>query len=237
MYLQYFKKSIGDEANFFPADDPDIFSRLILSFCVCITRHSQRAQNNKFTIYLQYLKVNIKDEVDFLPADKSWRLFQSDTIILGVCGQTCPNYPNNKFDVSLQYNIEMKLIFLNVYKHEGLLQIDTMILMWRFKYSQSSQISKCAMSLQYLKKEVRDEVDFLHADKHHNFSILVLQFLMEVARHAQNTQNTKLLIFMQFIKRTVSELLLSCKAFRYFTGVQSCSLLLGWLRSKMGAAF
>ena len=25
------------------------------------------------------------------------------------------------------------------------------------------------MSLQYLKKEVRDEVDFLHADKHQSF--------------------------------------------------------------------
>ena len=30
------------------------------------------------------------------------------------------------------------------------------------KYSQSYQNSKFAMSLQYLKKELRDEVDFLH---------------------------------------------------------------------------
>ena len=37
------------------------------------------------------------------------------------------------------------------------------------KHSQSSQNSKFAMSLQYLKKEVRDEVDFLHADKHQRF--------------------------------------------------------------------
>ena len=28
----------------------------------------------------------------FLPADKCWRFFQIDTIILGVCGQACPNY-------------------------------------------------------------------------------------------------------------------------------------------------
>ena len=33
------------------------------------------------------------------------------------------------------------------------------------KHSQNSQNSKFAMSLQYLIKEVRDEVDFLHADK------------------------------------------------------------------------
>ena len=47
-------------------------------------------------------------------------------------------------------------------KHESLIEIDTMILMGIIKYSQSSQNSKFAMSLQYLKKEVRDEVDFLH---------------------------------------------------------------------------
>ena len=32
--------------------------------------------------------------------------------------------------------------------------------------SQTFQISKFAISLQYLKKEVRDKVDFFHADKH-----------------------------------------------------------------------
>ena len=51
------------------------------------------------------------------------------------------------------------------------------------KHSQSSQNSKFAMSLQYLKKEVKDEVDFLDADKHQSFYNLALLFLMEVARH------------------------------------------------------
>ena len=37
------------------------------------------------------------------------------------------------------------------------------------KHSQSSKISNIAMYLKYLKKEVRDEVDFLHADKHQSF--------------------------------------------------------------------
>ena len=50
-----------------------------------------------------------------------------------------------------------------------MLQIDTMILMGMVKHSQNSQKSKFVMSLQYLKKEVRDEVDFLHADKHQSF--------------------------------------------------------------------
>ena len=34
------------------------------------------------------------------------------------------------------------------------------------KHVQITQITKFATSLQYLKKEVSDEVDFLHADKH-----------------------------------------------------------------------
>ena len=50
-----------------------------------LARHAQSTQSNKFTISLQYLKENVKDEVDFLPADKPQRLFQSDTVILGVC--------------------------------------------------------------------------------------------------------------------------------------------------------
>ena len=41
--------------------------------------------------------------------------------------------------------------------------------MWMVKHSQSSENSEFAMSLQYLKKEVKDEVDFLHADKHQSF--------------------------------------------------------------------
>ena len=53
----------------------------------------------------------------------------------------------------------MKLIFFM--QHESLLQIDSMLMV---KNSQSSQNSKFAMSLQYLKKEVKAEVDFLHAE-------------------------------------------------------------------------
>ena len=46
-------------------------------------------------------------------------------------------------------------------KHESLLQIDSMGMV---KNSQRSQNSKFAMSLQYLEKEVKAEVDFLHAE-------------------------------------------------------------------------
>ena len=50
------------------------------------------------------------------------------------------------------------------------------------KYSPNSQNSKSAISLQYLIKEVRDEIHFLHADKHKsflqvNFSTLIIKVL------------------------------------------------------------
>ena len=67
--------------------------KLLLSFWVWVTMKAQSTQTSKFTISLQYLKENVKDEVDFLPADKHQRFLQIDSIILGVCEQTCPNYP------------------------------------------------------------------------------------------------------------------------------------------------
>ena len=70
-----------------------VFFKLIVSLWVCIAIHAQSTQNNKFAIFLQYLKENVRDEIDFLPSDKRQRLLQTDTIILGVCGQACPNYP------------------------------------------------------------------------------------------------------------------------------------------------
>ena len=53
-----------------------VFYKLIVSLWVCIVRHVQSTQNNKFTISLQYLKEIIKDEVDFLSADKRQRFFK-----------------------------------------------------------------------------------------------------------------------------------------------------------------
>ena len=63
-------------------------------------------------------------------------------------------------------NILRKKCFWHAGKHENLQQTDTMILMWMIKRLQSSQNSRFAMSLQYVKKEVRDEVDFLPVNKH-----------------------------------------------------------------------
>ena len=78
--------------------------------------------------------------------------------------------------------------------------------MGMIKHTQITQSNKFAISLQCLSGDVH----FLHAYKHQSFYKLTLSFLMEVARYVQ-------------ISRV---LLLWCKIFRYFLGVQSCLLLL-----------
>ena len=67
-------------------------------------------------------------------------------------------------------------------------------------------------------------------------------FLMKVARHVQSTQKRKFVKLWQYIKKKYSNcfcVLLWSKTVRYFTGFQSCLLLLifGWLWSKMSVAF
>ena len=110
----------------------------------------------------------------------------------------------------------MKLIFLQVDKHESLFQIDAMNLMGMVKHSHSSQNSKFAMSLQYLEKEVIDEVDLLHEDKHQGFlkvdfntlSIkisykVVLSLLMGMIKHSQSTQSNRIAISLQYLKKRI----------------------------------
>ena len=91
-----------------------------------------------------------------------------------------------------------------------------MILMGIVKHCQSSQNSKLTMSLQYLKKQVRDEVDFLHADKHQSFLQVdfntlgikdpykvILSLLLGMIKDSQSTQSNKLAISLQYLKKQV----------------------------------
>ena len=68
------------------------------------------------------------------------------------------------------------------------------------------------MSLQYLKKEVRDEVDFLHVDNYQSFlqvdfntlgikfSLkLKLSLLMGMIKHSQSTQSNKFAMSLQYL--------------------------------------
>ena len=129
--------------------------------------------------------------------------------------------------MSLQYlkkEIRDEIYFLHADKHQIFLQVDfnTLVIivcckvilslpMGMIKHSQSTQSNKFVISLQYLKKEIRNGVHLLHGDKHQSFCNLTLLFLIEATRYVQSTQNGKLLIFMQYIKKKVLQLLLYAK--------------------------
>ena len=60
------------------------------------------------------------------------------------------------------------MIFLNEDKQHQRLVV--MVLLVIARHAQNIQNGKFVMSLQYLKKEGKDESDFLHADKTSNYS-------------------------------------------------------------------
>ena len=70
-----------------------------------------------------------------------------------------------------------------------------------FEHSQSTQSNKFAIYLQYLKKDVCDEVDFLHADKHKGLLQIDTVILMEIVRYSQNPQNSKFSMSLQYLKK------------------------------------
>ena len=72
------------------------------------------------------------------------------------------------------------------------------------------------MSLQYLKKQVKDDVDFLYVEKHQSLlqvdlSTLaikvsykvILSLLMGMIKHFQSTQSNKFVTFLQYLKKEV----------------------------------
>ena len=73
------------------------------------------------------------------------------------------------------------------------------------KHAQSTQNNKSTISLQYLNKDVSDEIDFLHADKHKGLLKIDTMILMEIVRDSQNSQNSKLLMSLQYLKKKVRD--------------------------------
>ena len=183
---------------------------------MCITRDVQSTQNNKLATSLQYLKEHVKNEVDFLSSDKHQRFLQIDIIILGVCGQSFPNHPNNKLAIFCNISRKKWVIKLK-FRMQISMNISYKFLQWilmrMVKHFQNSQNSKSAMSLQYLKIEVRNRVHFLRADKQKSFLQVdfntldiniyykvILSLLMDMIRHSQSTQSSKFTIFFTIPK-------------------------------------
>ena len=60
---------------------------------------------------------------------------------------------------------------------------------------------KFAISLQYLKKEVSVEVDFLHADNHESLLQITTIIFMVMVKHSQSSQNSKFAMSLQYLKK------------------------------------
>ena len=73
------------------------------------------------------------------------------------------------------------------------------------RYALSTQNNKLSISLQYLKKEVNDEGDFLLADKHERFLQIDTLILMEMFKYCQSSQNSKFAMSLQHLKKEVRD--------------------------------
>ena len=68
----------------------------MLSFYMCVARHAQITQNNKFTISLQYFKKEDSDEVDFLHVHKHTIFLKIDTMVFDGDGETFQKFPKQQ---------------------------------------------------------------------------------------------------------------------------------------------
>ena len=73
---------MNDKLDLLPTDKHQSFFKLLLSFYVCVARHPQITQNNKFAVSLQYLKKELSDEIDLLHAGEHENLLRIDGMIL-----------------------------------------------------------------------------------------------------------------------------------------------------------
>ena len=71
------------------------------------------------------------------------------------------------------------------------------------RHAQITHDRKFAISLQYLKKEVNHEVDFLHADKHENLRKIDTMILMGMVKHFKSSQNSKFAMPLQYLKKNL----------------------------------
>ena len=83
-------------------------------------------------------------------------------------GQVFPNFFTISQMDANQYQSFLQVDF-KTWGNKVSYRVILSLLMGMIKHSHSTQSNKLAISLQYLQKEVRNEVPFLHADKQKKF--------------------------------------------------------------------
>ena len=78
------------------------------------------------------------------------------------------------------------------------------------RHAKITQNKKFTVSLQYLKKEVGDEVDFLHSDEHESLLQIDTIIIMGMVKHSQSFQNSKFAMSLQYLKKKLEIKLIFC---------------------------
>ena len=99
----------------------------------------------------------------------------------------------------------MKLIFCLLINVEGFFKVMLLFQVCMARHAHITQNNKFAISLQHLKKEVSDAVDFLHADKHESLLQIDTMILMEMVKYSQSSQNSKFAMSLQYLKKEVRD--------------------------------
>ena len=76
-----------------------------------------------------------------------------------------------------------------------------MIINDHHQHAQISHSNKFAISLQYLKKEVSDKVDFLYGDKNKSLLQTDTMILKGKVKHSQSSQNSKFAMSLQHLEK------------------------------------
>ena len=98
-------------------------------------------------------------------------------------------------------SISRKEIFYLQINTKSFYQLVVSLWLCMARHSQSTQNNNFIISLQYLKENVKDGVDFSLLIIIKRFFKVILPFLMRVARHVQITRNRKFDISLQYRKR------------------------------------
>ena len=102
------------------------FFKLVLSFSVCVAKHAQTIQNNKFVISLQYLKKWVIKLIFCMQISMkvSYKLILWFLMEMAKHSQSSQNC---NFAMFLQYfkkEVRDEVDFLHAYKHQSFLQVD-----------------------------------------------------------------------------------------------------------------
>ena len=73
------------------------------------------------------------------------------------------------------------------------------------RHAQIIQNNKFAISLQYFKEKVINEIDFLHVDEHEKLLQIDTMILMGMIKYSQSSQNSKFTMSLQYLINIVRD--------------------------------